>query len=102
MLTRSAFWRLFVLFVLSINLIGINEAESAEPPAGFECRWAQTAPVIDGKLDDAAWKSAQLIDKFMLPWLQDKNRPAKPATRARLLWDREFLYFSADMDDSDL
>lgn len=75
---------------------------SAEPPATFECRWAAQPPVIDGKLDDEAWKAAQLIDRFALPWLQDKNRPARTATRARLLWDREFLYFSADLDDADL
>ena len=77
-------------------------ALAAEPPVDFECRWALTPPVIDGVLDDEAWKSAQLIDQFMLPWLQEKNRPAKTATRARLLWDQDYLYFSADLDDGDL
>src|SRR5262249_31499831 len=32
----------------------------------------------------------------------DKARPARTATRARLLWDREYLYFFADMEDHDL
>lgn len=62
----------------------------------------QDATMIDGKLDDEAWKSAQVVDKFMQPWLQEKNRPAKTGTRARLLWDKEFLYFSAELEDHDL
>ena len=36
-----------------------------------------------------------------LPWLPD-NPAAKTATRARLLWDADALYFFADMDDGDL
>lgn len=79
-----------------------NWVHAAEPPASFECRWAKSAPVIDGKIDEEVWKSAQLIDKFALPWLQEKSRPSRTATRARLLWDREFLYFAANLEDSDL
>ena len=75
---------------------------SAAGASGFEIRWAGTPISLDGKLDEPAWKSAQLIDQFHLPWLKEKDRPAKSATRARLLWDRQYLYFGADMDDADL
>src|SRR4029077_8013222 len=54
------------------------------------------------KADEEAWKAAQPIDKFYLPWLQDKARAAQNATRAKLLWDRDNLYFFAEMDDADL
>src|SRR5262249_28061521 len=54
------------------------------------------------KGDDEAWKHAQVIDHFYLPWLGDKARPAKTKTKAKLLWDREYLYFFADMEDTDL
>jgi uncharacterized repeat protein (TIGR03806 family) len=74
----------------------------AKAAKDFACRWTETPIVIDGKADDAAWKHAQLIDNFSLPWLKDKARPARMATRARLLWDREYLYFLAEMDDTDL
>ncbi len=94
--------RLITCLWLVLTHLPIGSTGAAEPPAAFECRWAEKAPVIDGKLDDEAWNSAQLIDQFTLPWLQDKNRPAKTATRARLLWDGNFLYFAADMDDADL
>jgi uncharacterized repeat protein (TIGR03806 family) len=76
-------------------------AVCAAPPARFECRWADTPITIDGKADEKAWKHAQVIDHFYLPWLKEP-RAARTATRARLLWDREYLYFYADMEDTDL
>lgn len=72
-----------------------------EPIAVYECRWADTPIVLDGKADDEAWKHAQPIDAFRLPWLKDA-RSAKQSTRAKLLWDRDALYFFAEMDDADL
>jgi hypothetical protein len=72
------------------------------PPTEFECRWARGPITIDGKADEEAWKHAQVIDNFYLPWLGPKARAAKTATKARLLWDREYLYFFADMEDTDL
>src|SRR5947209_9409638 len=72
------------------------------PPTAFECRWARTPITIDGKADEEAWKHAQVIDNFYLPWLGPKARKAKTATKAKLLWDREYLYFFADMEDADL
>src|ERR1700694_5569970 len=72
------------------------------PPSEFECRWAGGPITIDGQADEEAWKSAQVIDNFYLPWLGKDARPARTATRARLLWDREYLYFFADMEDTDL
>jgi glucose/arabinose dehydrogenase len=85
------------------------EADAADPPAApkkarttWECRWADSPITIDGKADEEAWKHAEVIDQFSLPWLGKDARPARTATRARLLWDREYLYFFADMEDSDL
>jgi uncharacterized repeat protein (TIGR03806 family) len=78
-----------------------KEAAKA-PPTAFDCPYAAGPIKIDGTADEAAWKAAQPIDHFYLPWLQERSRPAKTATRARLLWDRENLYFFADMDDGDL
>ena len=72
------------------------------PPTAFECRWADSPINIDGNASDPAWKHAQEISSFYLPWLGNKARLARTATTARLLWDREFLYFHADMTDSDL
>src|SRR4051812_32034115 len=67
------------------------------PPESFECRYTDMPIKIDGQADEEAWKHAQLIDHFYLPWLGPKARAARTSTRARLLWDREYLYFFADM-----
>ena len=72
------------------------------PPTAFECRFAETPIAIDGTADEAAWKNAEVIDAFHLAWLGDKARMARTSTKARLLWDREYLYFFAEMEDSDL
>ncbi len=74
-----------------------------DPPVTREadCRWTSQAPLIDGKLDDPAWKSAAVIDKFPAFWKQAETPPVH-ATKARLLWDREALYFSGEMTDADV
>ena len=72
------------------------------PPSSFECRWADSPVAIDGTADEEAWKHAQVIDAFHLPWLGDQARMARTSTKARLLWDREYLYFTAEMEDTDL
>ncbi|HLJ96677.1 MAG TPA: carbohydrate-binding family 9-like protein [Gemmataceae bacterium] len=78
-----------------------SAVEKAAPPVArsAECRWA-TGPIqIDGRLDEAAWQQAQVISDFAVYW---ELRPAKTATKARLLWDDTYLYFAAEMEDSDL
>jgi len=75
---------------------------SAAAAADYECRWAAIPPKIDGKLDDPAWKNAQVIEDFTTGWLPEGQRKPPTATKARLLWDREYLYFSAEMEDWDV
>ena len=77
-----------------------KSAQKAETPS-FECRWTDTPIKITGKGNDPAWKHAQVIDNFYVPWLE-KPRPAKTKTKAKLLWDRDYIYFFADMEDADL
>jgi hypothetical protein len=63
------------------------------------CRRVDTAPVVDGKLDDPAWSSAPLIDGFAAFWdLAD----VRSKTQARLVWDDDALYFGAKMTDVEL
>ena len=66
----------------------------------FVCHWAQGPVVIDGLDSDAAWTHAAVIDSFRIP----ANAVSLPrtATRARLLWDRQYLYFFAELEDHDL
>jgi uncharacterized repeat protein (TIGR03806 family) len=80
----------------------IPEPLKQPPPSKFECRWADAPIQIDGTADDMAWKHAEEIDAFHLPWLGDKARMSRTKTTAKLLWDRQYLYFFAEMEDSDL
>lgn len=80
----------------------VPEPYKQAPPTSFECRWADTPITLDGLADEDAWKHAQPINAFHVPWLGDKARTARTATVAKLLWDREYLYFHAEMEDSDL
>jgi uncharacterized repeat protein (TIGR03806 family) len=80
----------------------IPEPFKKAPPSKFECRWTDTPITIDGSADEPTWKNAQEIDAFHLPWLGDKARMSRTRTTAKLLWDREYLYFFADMEDTDL
>jgi uncharacterized repeat protein (TIGR03806 family) len=94
---------LALLGVTNVRFI-VGEEEGAKQPVAAEefiCRFAAQPPLIDGQAAEAAWQSAPVIERFTLPWRKD-NPSARTATRARLLWDREHLYFFADMDDADL
>lgn len=91
------------LAVLHVAAPGSADGQATQPPPTvYECRWTQGPIVLDGQADEAAWKSAQVIDQFGLPWLGAKARPARTNTAARLLWDREHVYFFAEMVDTDL
>jgi hypothetical protein len=64
-----------------------------------ECRRATNRIRIDGVLDEVAWDNAQPLKNFVVFW--QKRKPAT-ATIARLLWDNNYLYFCAEMEDEDL
>jgi hypothetical protein len=76
-------------------------AKAPPPPAVrlAECRRAVGPIKIDGVLDERGWAKAQLLTDFSVFWL---GRKAKTATKARLLWDDDYLYFAAEMEDADL
>jgi Carbohydrate family 9 binding domain-like len=63
-----------------------------------ECRWLKGQIEFDGIINETAWTNAQPIE-FRVPW---QNRQPKTATKARLLWDKEYLYFCAEMEDHDI
>lgn len=89
------------LLGLSIPVGSAAGGADPAPPATEEavCARAETAPVIDGKLDEKVWSAAPVIDRFPAFWAGVEGGKA---TRARLLWDDRAFYFAAEMDDSEL
>src|SRR5437899_11699709 len=76
-----------------------SDADKVAPPVvrSAECRWASGPIKIDGTLDEPAWQKAEVLKDFDVFW---QHRPAKTATKARLLWDDNYLYFGSELEDS--
>jgi hypothetical protein len=58
-------------------------------------------PSIDGRLDDAAWRSAALIDRFVQEEPQE-GEPATEKTEVRVAYDAQTLYFGIYAHYSDI
>ncbi len=72
----------------------------AQPPIPrYEVKWTPDRILIDGKLDDPAWKAASTIE-LGFPW--DFQTGEKQRTVVRLLWDDANLYVGYDCDDVDI
>jgi hypothetical protein len=89
--------------LLTCSILASDRAdwqEKMQPlmPKTYLCRRTTVPIVIDGKLDDAAWADAPWTDDFV-----DIQGPAstKPRfrTRAKLLWDDNFLYIAAELEE---
>jgi len=70
----------------------------AEQPREYVCRRVRTPLRIDGRLDDSAWRRAAWTADFV-----DIEGPTKPRprfrTRAKMLWDDDFLYIGAELSE---
>jgi hypothetical protein len=76
-------------------------AGAQELPLHYACRRASKAIRIDGKLDDAAWAKAAWTPAFVD--IEGAKRP-KPRfrTRAKMLWDDEYFYVGAELEEPDI
>ncbi len=84
-------------FTVAVSFFSLSSAQT--PPDRFHCVWTNGPVVIDGNGSDEAWQRAYPIDRF---WIPTTDQSASTKTRVRLLWDREYLYFFAEMEDHDL
>lgn len=73
--------------------------QNGAPPAASAARTA-TPPVVDGRLDEAAWQTARVIDGFRQhePF---EGRPVSERTEVRVLFDADALFLGAWLYDSD-
>jgi len=62
---------------------------------------ATTPLTIDGKLDDPAWQAAPWSDEFVDIQGTDALRP-RFRTRAKMLWDDNYFYVAAELDEPDI
>ncbi|HEY3296513.1 MAG TPA: carbohydrate-binding family 9-like protein [bacterium] len=85
-------------FLLLAVVLGLALSACAQAPKGYICYRATNPVTIDGKLDDAAWKSAPWTDNFV-----DIEGSKKPAprfqTHAKMLWDDQNFYIAATLEE---
>ena len=81
-----------VLACLAFALLGAGDPS----PKGYACGRAKAPIVVDGKLDDEAWREAPWTDDFV-----DIEGDVKPAprfrTRAKMTWDDTYFYIAAEL-----
>lgn len=64
----------------------------------YPCRRAHGPIVVDGALDEAAWRDAAVAELVLA---ESGERP-RQSTRARLLWNDEYLYVAFECQDDDI
>ncbi len=64
----------------------------------YRCRRAHGPIVVNGLLDEPAWQDAQIVELA----LADSGAPPRQPTRARLLWDDDYLYAAFECRDDDI
>jgi hypothetical protein len=84
-------------------LVPACAAAQGTPDAGFARKTVgivrtESPPLIDGKLDDAAWAQAAVIDDF-LQIRPGNGTPPSERTELYLLYDKDALYIAARMWD---
>ncbi len=82
----------------SSSLPVVPEPAIAWRPETYTARHVDTAPLIDGFLDDPVWRSAAWTIDFTD--IQGGSMPPpRYRTRARLLWDDQNLYVGAELEE---
>jgi hypothetical protein len=70
-------------------------------PKQYECHRATSAVKIDGHLDDPAWANAAWTDAFVDIQGEDHPKP-RFRTRVKMLWDDDYLYIAAELEEPDV
>ncbi|MGB8957740.1 MAG: carbohydrate-binding family 9-like protein [Candidatus Aminicenantales bacterium] len=82
----------------AVPKVRIAEPKTAFAPFEYVCRRAAGPIKVDGRLDEASWADADWTEVF-----GDIEGPAKPAprfrTRAQMLWDDQYLYIAAYLEE---
>ena len=91
---------LHTTLTLNLALIAISiassQAQQVQLPKGYLAHYTETPITIDGKISDCAWDLASWTDDFEDIEGDKKPRPLYQ-TRAKMLWDDNYLYIAAEL-----
>jgi Carbohydrate family 9 binding domain-like len=85
-----------LLVVLALTCIAVHAQ-----PKQYDCHRAASALKIDGHLDDAAWSKVPWTDAFVDILGEDHTKP-RFRTRMKMLWDDQYLYIGAELEEPDV
>src|SRR5688500_13459792 len=93
-----------LVFTLALTLSSMVAAQSdttdTQQTKQFRAVRVDTAPVVDGNLDEAVWQQAEVITDFHQIRPGDGSTPSEP-TEVRVVYTADALYIGARMADSD-
>jgi hypothetical protein len=67
-------------------------------PKGYVCSRSSGPIVIDGNLDEPAWKDAPWSDEFVDIEGEARPRP-RFRTRVKMVWDDQYFYIAAELEE---
>ncbi|MFH1999444.1 MAG: carbohydrate-binding family 9-like protein [Planctomycetota bacterium] len=92
---------LFFLLIAGAEPDSIIELYPGFSPRRYVCYRTESPLCIDGRIDEEAWQEAGWTEEFV-----DIEGPAKPAplfrTQATMLWDDDYFYVAARLDEPHL
>lgn len=80
-----------------VSLVLLALAASYQPRS-YLCQRVESAPTIDGRLDDKAWSRVAWSQDFADIEGLGKPKP-RYQTRVKMLWDSECLYIGANLEE---
>ncbi len=86
-----------VLLLVASTALAVTDIDARK---SFVIPRTDSPPIIDGTLDDDVWRNAAVIDDFHQTNPGDGIPPTEN-TVVRVLYDDDYLYIAADLQDSD-
>ncbi|MEM6646955.1 MAG: DUF5916 domain-containing protein [Bacteroidota bacterium] len=83
--------RLLVFAIFLSPAFGFAQAPTAAPEV--TAVYAEDAPRIDGRLDDAVWQQIEPVTEFIQVWPEDGDA-ATERSEVKIAYDRDYLYFA--------
>lgn len=94
----SPFLRGRGILLLLIPALQASGGPNVIHPRGYVCPLAARPIVVDGVMDERAWRAAAWTDDFV-----DIEGDARPRprfrTRVKMLWDADYLYIGAELEE---
>ncbi|HKI77239.1 MAG TPA: carbohydrate-binding family 9-like protein [Ignavibacteriaceae bacterium] len=106
MITLQNLKILTVIFIILICNLPAQIKSFPEPqikftPKNYICYKTTEEIKVDGKLNESSWKNAPWTDYFVD--IQGTSKPSpRFKTRVKMLWDDDYFYFYAQMEEPDV